>query len=102
MGRGAGGDAKTGLRRPGAQQVGNPVYAYRPLRTRPLHARKPPAYHGALARFEPLYDADDVRLADLSPGEDDSVFRRTATAWFGLDRFGLAVGGGGAAHNGTQ
>ena len=55
------------------------------------------ADHGALARFEPLYDPYDVHLADLSPGEHDSVFRGTATAWLGLE-----VGGGVAAHNGTQ
>jgi predicted TIM-barrel fold metal-dependent hydrolase len=46
--------------------------------------------------FEPLYDAYDELLADLSPGEQDSLFRDTATAWFGLDRLGLAVGATGA------
>ena len=43
--------------------------------------------------FEPLYDAYEELLADLSPGERDGLFRATATAWFGLDRVGLAVGG---------
>lgn len=51
--------------------------------------------------FEPLYDAYDILLADLSPGERDSLFRGTATGWFRLDRLDLPVGGG-AAHNGTQ
>jgi predicted TIM-barrel fold metal-dependent hydrolase len=52
--------------------------------------------------FELLYDAYEELLADLSPGEQDSLFRGTATAWFGLDRLGLAVGDGGAARNGTH
>ena len=43
--------------------------------------------------FEPLYDAYEELLGDLSPGEQDSLFSGTATAWFGLDRLGLAVGG---------
>jgi predicted TIM-barrel fold metal-dependent hydrolase len=46
--------------------------------------------------FEPLYDAYEELLADLSSGEQDSLFRGTATAWFGLDRLGLAVGATGA------
>jgi predicted TIM-barrel fold metal-dependent hydrolase len=41
--------------------------------------------------FEPLYDAYEELVADLSPGEHDSLFRDTATTWFGLDRLGLAV-----------
>ena len=56
-----------------------------------------------LARgFEPHYDAYEELPADLSPGGQDSLFRGTATEWFGLDRLGLAMGGGGAARNGTQ
>ena len=52
-----------------------------------------------LARgFEPHYDAYEELVGDLSPGEQDSLFRGTATASFGLDRLG---GGGGAARNGT-
>jgi predicted TIM-barrel fold metal-dependent hydrolase len=55
-----------------------------------------------LARgFEPLCDAYEELVADLAPGEQDSLFRGTATAWFGLDRLGLAVGGGGAARTAT-
>ena len=38
--------------------------------------------------FEPLYDAYDELLAGLSPGERDSLFGATATAWFRLDRLG--------------
>ena len=38
--------------------------------------------------FEPLYDAYDELLAGLSPGDRDSLFGATATAWFGLDRLG--------------
>ena len=52
--------------------------------------------------FGPLYDAYEELVADLSPGERDSLFRGTATAGFGLDRLGLAAGGGAAARNGTQ
>lgn len=53
-----------------------------------------------LARgFEPHYDAYEELVGDLSPGEQDSLFRGTATASFGLDRLG--GGGGGAARNGT-
>jgi predicted TIM-barrel fold metal-dependent hydrolase len=40
--------------------------------------------------FGALYDAYEELLADLSPAEQDSLFRRTATAWFGLDRLRLA------------
>jgi predicted TIM-barrel fold metal-dependent hydrolase len=39
--------------------------------------------------FAPLYDAYDELLAGLTPGEQDSLFRGTATSWFGLDRLGL-------------
>jgi predicted TIM-barrel fold metal-dependent hydrolase len=52
--------------------------------------------------FAPLYDAYEELVADLSFGEQDSLFRGTATAWFGLDRLALAVGGGGDARNATQ
>jgi predicted TIM-barrel fold metal-dependent hydrolase len=43
--------------------------------------------------FEPLYDAYEELFGELSPGERDRLFRGTATAWFGLDRLGLGVGG---------
>jgi hypothetical protein len=56
---------------------------------------------GLSRSFELLYDAYGELVGDLSPGEQDRLFRGTATAWFGLDRLGLAVGGG-AARNGTQ
>ena len=52
--------------------------------------------------FGPLYDAYEELVADLSPGERDSLFRGTATAWFRLDRLGLAPGGAAAARNGTK
>ena len=39
--------------------------------------------------FEPLYDVYEELLADLSTGEQASLFRGTASAWFGLDRLGL-------------
>jgi hypothetical protein len=42
--------------------------------------------------FKPLYGAYDVLLADLSPGDQDSLSRGAATAWFSLDRLGLAEG----------
>ena len=45
--------------------------------------------------FEPLYDAYEELFADLSPGERDSLFRGTATAWFRFDRLGLGLRGGG-------
>ena len=51
--------------------------------------------------FKLLHDAYEELVSDLSPGEQDRLFRGTATAWFGLDRLGLAAGGG-AARNGTQ
>jgi predicted TIM-barrel fold metal-dependent hydrolase len=36
--------------------------------------------------FGALYDAYDELFAGLSAGEQDSLFRGTATRWFGLDR----------------
>jgi predicted TIM-barrel fold metal-dependent hydrolase len=41
--------------------------------------------------FEPLYDAYEELLTGLSPSEQDSIYRGTATAWFGLDRLGLEL-----------
>jgi predicted TIM-barrel fold metal-dependent hydrolase len=34
--------------------------------------------------FEPLYDAYEELVVELSPGEQDDLFRGTATRWFGL------------------
>ena len=65
--------------------------AHRPLWARPLHARQPPAYLEASRGFEPLYDAYEELLTGLSPSEQDSIYRGTATAWFGLDRLGLEL-----------
>ena len=47
--------------------------------------------------FEPLYDAYDELLADLSPGDQDSLFGATATSWFGFDRLAPPARDGGAA-----
>jgi predicted TIM-barrel fold metal-dependent hydrolase len=51
--------------------------------------------------FEPLYDVYEELLADLSTGEQASLFRGAASAWFGLDGLGPAVDAAGA-RNGTE
>ena len=51
--------------------------------------------------FEPLYDAYDELLADLSPADQDSLFGATATSWFGFDRLALPVRDGDASRDRT-
>ena len=51
--------------------------------------------------FEPLYDAYDELLANLSPADQDSLFGATATSWFGFDRLALPVRDGDASRDRT-
>jgi predicted TIM-barrel fold metal-dependent hydrolase len=52
--------------------------------------------------FDPLYDAYDELFRDLSPAEQARLYRGTATAWFGLDRLGLALDAARRAGNGIN
>ena len=52
--------------------------------------------------FEPLYDAYDELLADLSPADQESLFGATATRWFSLDRLAFPAGDGAAAADRSQ
>ena len=66
--------------------------AHRALRPRPLHARRPPADLAALARLRAALRRLRRAPRGALPGEQDRVFRGTATAWFGLDRLGPVAG----------